>query len=236
MSKELRRLIVPKSWPVKRKAHYWVTKPSPGAHSISGSVPVNVVARDMLGLCDTANEVRTIISNKDMLVDGKKVTNIKQGVGLMDVVSFPKMDAHYRMLVDRRGKLRLVKVAEEMASWKLCRIENKTTIRGGKTQLNLHDGRNVLVEEDNYKTGDVLKIEMPSQKILDVYKLAQGNMALITSGSHAGKVAVVEEIIPTHPSSENLVNFTDGSSTTKSKVFIIGTTASEIDLPEEAAI
>ena len=159
MSNELRRLTAPRSWPIKRKAHHWVTKPSPGAHSIEDSVPVTVVVRDLLKICDTAAEVKRILSNRDMLVDGKVVRDVKKGIGLMDVVSFPKSNAHYRMVVNVRGKLTLVPIPEDKANWKLCRIDNKTTVKGGKTQLNLHDGRNILVEGDGYKTGDVLKIE-----------------------------------------------------------------------------
>ncbi|HOQ26483.1 MAG TPA: 30S ribosomal protein S4e, partial [Methanomassiliicoccaceae archaeon] len=104
MSNELRRLTAPRSWPIKRKAHHWVTKPSPGAHSIEDSVPVTVVVRDLLKICDTAAEVKRILSNRDMLVDGKVVRDVKKGIGLMDVVSFPKSNAHYRMVVNVRGK------------------------------------------------------------------------------------------------------------------------------------
>lgn len=236
MSNEIRRLTAPKSWPIKRKAHHWVTKPSPGAHALEDSVPVIVVVRDLLKICDTAAEVKRIVSNRDMLVDGKIVKDVKKGVGLMDVVSFPKSNSHYRMMINVRGKLTLVPIPEDKASWKLCRIDNKTTVPGGKTQLNLHDGRNILVDGDGYKTGDVLKVEIPSQKILGTYKMEQGNLALITSGSNVGKADVIDEIIIRRLSSDNIVNFKSGSSTTRSNVFVIGSKTSEIELPEEAAI
>ena len=164
------------------------------------------------------------------------MTSLKQPVGLMDVVSFPKINTSYRMVMDRRGKLQLVKVPEGKASWKLCRIENKTTITGGKTQLNLHDGRNILVEKDTYVAGDVLKVEVPSQKILESYKLDKGSLALITSGSHVGETAVIEEYLITRLPTENLVKFKDGTSTTKSNVFVIGAKAPEIELPEVSAL
>jgi small subunit ribosomal protein S4e len=197
---------------------------------------VNVVLRDLLQVCNTASEVRSVIHEKSVLVDGKVVTSLKQGVGLMDVVALPKIKTYYRMVMDKRGKLQLVKVPETKAAWKLCRIENKTTVPGGKTQLNLHDGRNLLVEKDSYKTGDVLKVEVPSQKILEHYSLDKGSVALITSGSHVGETAVVEEYLVTRLASDNLVKFKDGHSTTKSNVFVIGAKAPEIELPEEAAI
>lgn len=236
MSNEIRRLTAPRSWPIKRKAHHWVTKTSPGAHSLEDSVPVIVVVRDLLKICDTAAEVKRIVSNRDMLVDGKIVKDVKMAVGLMDVVSFPKNNSHYRMMVNVRGKLTLVPIPEEKASWKLCRIDNKTTVPGGKTQLNLHDGRNILVESDGYKTGDVLKIEIPSQKVLEAYKMETGNLALITSGSNVGKAEVIDEIVIRRLSSENIVNFKNGSSTTRGNVFVIGNKVSEVELLEEAAI
>lgn len=236
MSNEMKRLIAPRSWPVKRKTAHWIAKPSPGAHALEGSIPVTVVLRDMLQVCTTAAEVRAVIFEKGVLVDGKVVNNHKQGIGLMDVVSLPKAGATYRMVLDRRGKLQLAKIPAEKAAWKLCRIENKTIVSGGKVQLNLHDGRNVLVEKDSYKTGDVLKIEVPSQKVLEHYSLDKGALTLITSGSHVGETAVVDEYVITRLASENLVKFKDGTSTVKNNVFVIGTKTPEIELPEEAAI
>jgi small subunit ribosomal protein S4e len=236
MSNEMKRLTAPRSWPVKRKTDHWITKPSPGAHALEDSIPVTVVLRDMLQVCKTGAEVRAVIFEKGILVDGKVVSNPKQGIGLMDVVTLPKAGTAYRMVMDRRGKLQLVKIPQEKTSWKLCRIENKTIVSGGKVQLNLHDGRNLLVEKDSYKTGDVLKIEVPSQKVMEHYSLDKGSVTLITSGSHVGEIAVVDEYVITRLASENLVKFKDGTSTVKSNVFVIGTKAPEIELPEEAAI
>lgn len=236
MSKDMKRLTAPRSWPIKRKTNAWVTKPSPGPHAIENSMPAVVVMRDLLQLCATSTEVRQIISEKSVLVNGKVVKNGKFPIGIMDIISIPKTGTSYRMVINRRGQLTLVKVQEGREAWKLSRIENKTTITGGKIQLNLHDGTNLLVEADTYKTGDVLKIEVPSQKILETYKLAKGSVVLIMSGSHVGETAVIEEYEITRTSSDNLVRFKDGSYTIKSNVFVIGTKAPEIELPEESAI
>lgn len=236
MSKSMKRLTAPRSWPVPRKLSYWITKPSPGPHPIERSMPVLTVVRDMLKLCDTGREAKRIIGNKEILIDGRPVREHKFPVGLMDVISIPKIDENYRMLLDRRGKFRLVKLTEDEAGWKLCRIENKTTVKGGRTQLNLHDGRNILVDVDEYRTGDVLKIEVPSQKILETYKLAKGNIAMIISGSHAGEVAHIESYEVTRSPSPNLVKFREGITTIKDNVFVIGATTPVIKLPEASAI
>ena len=170
-----------------------------------------------------------------VLVDGKVVTEEKFPVGLMDVISVPANGKHYRMLLDDRGKFILVEITEDRAKWKLCRIENKTYVSGGRLQLNLHDGRNVLVESDSYKTGDVLKIEVPSQKILEAFKLVQGNVAMIVSGSNAGQINVVEEQIEERSTAPNLVRFKNGKLTVKDNVFVIGNKTPEVILPEVRA-
>jgi small subunit ribosomal protein S4e len=236
MSKDMKRITAPRSWPVPRKTNVWIAKPSPGSHGIEESMPLVVVLRDILGVADTAKEVKRILRNRDVLVDGRVVSDYEFPVGLMDVVSMPKMNQHYRMLLDRHGKFRLVQVLEGKQNWKLCRIEGKTTVPGGKTQLNLHDGRNVLVPKDSYTVGDVVKLEVPSQKILDTYKLAKGSTALITSGSNVGQLEVIEEYIVQRTSAPNLVKFRDGKLTIKDNVFVIGSKGPEIELPEASAL
>lgn len=236
MSKDMKRLTAPRSWPITRKTDYWVTKPAPGPHAIEGSMPILLVMRDMLQLCETANEAKGIIGERQVMVDGRAVKDHKLPVGLMDVVSVPKTGQNFRMLLDRMGRLTLVKVPEGKENWKLARIENKTTIADGKTQLNLHDGRNILVEKGDYKTGDVLKIELPSQKILDVYRLAKGSVAMIVGGSHAGEVEIIDDYVITKSSAPNIVKFKNGSLTTKDNVFVVGSKAPEIEIPEERVI
>lgn len=236
MSKSMKRLTAPRSWPVTRKTDQWITKPLPGPHPRDRSMPVLTVIRDLLKACDTAGEARRIIGNRDIIVDGRIVREHKFPVGLMDVVSIPKLDQNYRMLLDRKGKFRLVHIGEGEERWKLCRIENKTTVKGGRTQLNLHDGRNIIVKENKYRTGDVLKVEVPSQKILEVYPIAKGNTAMIISGAHAGEISVIEEYEVTKTPTPNIVRFRDGNSTIRDNVFVVGTSTPVIELPEASAI
>ena len=235
MTQDLKRLNAPKSWPVSRKSNVWVTSPNPGPHALDRCMPLSVVLRDLLKVADTAAEAKKILSSKQVLVDGKIVTEAKFPVGLMDVLSLVATKKNYRMLLDNHGRLMLTEVAEDRAGWKLCRIENKTVITGGRVQLNLHDGRNILVEEDSYKTGDVLKIELPTQKIIEVFKLVQGNVAMVISGSSAGQIMVVEEQLEERSSAPNLVRFKNGKLTVKDNVFVIGNKTPEILLPEVRA-
>ena len=233
MSKHMKRLAVPRSWSVPKKEKKWATKPRAGPHPTERSLPLLMVVRDQLGYADTNREAKRIIGAAEVHVDGKPTRDHKRPVGFMDVVSFPKINENYRMLFDKKGKLRLVKIDKAHAKWKLARIENKSTVKGGKLQLNLHDGKNILVEKNEYKTGDVLKLSLPSQDIMASYELGRGNIAMVIGGKHSGEVSIITEYTVTQTSQDNPVEFKDGFSTGKSHVFVIGKKTPEIKLPEE---
>lgn len=236
MSKHMKKLAAPRTWRIPRKTHVWVVKPSPGPHPVERGIPLLVVVRDILRLCETGREGRRIIGGREVMVDGKVVTNSKHPVGMMDVVSLPRTKENYRMLLNKRNKLTLVNIDEGQSKWKLVRIEDKTTLRRGKTQLNLHDGRNMLLEKNQYKTGDVLKIELPSQKIMNIYPLAEGNVSLLTGGKHVGELATVASYKVRRGREPNIVTFKEGFNTVKDNVFVVGFKAPEVQLPEVRAI
>ena len=78
---------------------------------------------------------------------------------------------------------------------KLCRIQGKSAGRGGRIQLNLHDGRNILVErKSQYKRGDSILIELPSQKIIRHFSLDKGNRAVIIAGRNTGIEGKIKDI------------------------------------------
>lgn len=236
MSKHMKRLAMPTAWPIPRKTQVWVTKPTPGAHPIERSVPLLIVVRDLAKYCDTAREARRIIGERKILVDGRIQTNYKAPVGLMDVISVPETKENFRMLLDRLGHFRLVRISAEEAKWKFVRVENKTTIGGGKFQLNLHDGRNIVLDKNARKTGDTLKISLPDQKILGGHEFKEGSTAYLMGGAHVGELGTVQDLVVTRSSSPNIVRFKDGFSTIRDYVFIVGEGSSEIALPEVSAL
>ena len=235
MKKHMKRMTAPRTWSVPRKTSHWVAKPRPGPHGMLESVPAGTVLRDMLKLCDNAREAKFILSSRTVLIDGRVVTDTKFPVGLMDVVTIKQgKDAatSYRMLIDYKGRLQAVPIDENESGWKLARVDHKTTVRGGKTQVTLHDGRNLLLPKDQYTTGDVLKIEVPSQRVLKAFKLDKGSLALLTGGSHPGSVQTVESLQIKRGSASNVVTFKEGPSTIKENVFVVGEKTPEIKLME----
>ncbi len=234
MSKHLKRLNSPKVLKIQRKIKKWTIKPSPGPHKIKKSISLGLIVRDYLKLCDNLKEAKRIISNQEILVDNSVRKNYKFPCGFMDIVSIPKIKKYYRILYDKSGKLSLSSIKSEETEWKLCKIEGKTILKGKKTQLNLHDGKNIIVDKDEYKKGDVLKIQLKDNKIIDSYPLIKGNISMIIGGSHVGEIANIQETIVI-PSSKSNISKMKGNiefSTHQEYVFPIGTNKPVISIPE----
>ncbi len=234
MSNHMKRLAAPRMWKISRKRYTFAPKPAPGPHSAESSVVLLIALRDMLHVGDNRREIRKILASRAVKVDGRVVTRPNFPVGFMDVVTVG--DKSYRMMYDVRGNFRLVEIPEDHAEWKLVRIENKTVVKGGKIVLNLHDGRNILIGENKYKTGDVLKIKVPTQEIIGHFPMKEGSVAIITGGSHRGQVAHIKEYRVTKNSTENTVAFEEGFETIKSNVFVVGTGKPEVTIPEVSAL
>lgn len=234
MSKHLKRLNAPRVLRIPRKARTFTIRPVPGPHPLDQSISLGLLVRDYLKLCDTYKEARKIISNGDLLVDGVKRKDLKFPCGFMDVVSIPKMRQNIRILFNRNGKLALVPIAESDAQWKLCRVQNKTVVPGKKVQLNLHDGRNILVEKDDYHTGDVLRFSFKERKIDEVFKFDKGTVSMIVGGTHVGEIASIEEIQVVQSSKPNLAKMKGEKefSTISDYIFPIGKTKPVISIPE----
>ncbi|MDO8740378.1 MAG: 30S ribosomal protein S4e [Candidatus Woesearchaeota archaeon] len=194
MKKHLKRLAAPKSWPIKRKGTKFITRPLAGAHSLELGTPLTIILKDILGIAKNNKEVKHILNSKEILVDGKRRKEPRFLVGLMDVLSIPETKENFRVLLDKKGRLRLAKISEDEAKIKLSKIINKTIMCGGKMQLNLGDGRNVLVEKNDYKSNDVLVLNLPDQKIISALKFEKGASAYTTGGKHTAELAVIEEI------------------------------------------
>ncbi len=225
MSKHLKRLATPRSWTNPRKTNVYTTKPRAGPHAIERAVPLATVLRDYLDLAASGREARTAIGAGKIHVDGRVVKDAKFPVGFMDVVSVPILKRTWRVVLDHKARLRFVEVGSKDATWKMCQIDNKTTVKGGATQLNLHDGRNLLVKKDDYKTGDVLRIELPSQKIIGHFPVGEGAEVFITGGQHAGEIAPIASIEVTRSHKANLVHLQSGEksfTTIKPYAFPIG--------------
>lgn len=243
-SKHLKRLPAPDFWPIHRKEYKWVVKPRPGPHPIDRCLPLQLILRDILFFAKTGKEVKTILSEGQVKVDGKVRMDEKFPVGLMDVIEIKPLKKFYRLLPAPRKTLTLHEIGEEEKGFKLCKVRGKFTVKGGNIQLNLHDGRNILIPvkdpaqaaEVVYKTSDVLKISIPNSEILDHIKFEEGVSALVTGGKNLGRYGKIVEIQRKKGPYPTVIVIENGNGvqfrTILNYVFAIGKEKPWISLPE----
>lgn len=194
MSRHLKRLLAPKFWKIARKRAKWVVRPSPGPHPLEGCIPLLVMVRDILKLAENAKEARKMAKKGEILVDGRARRDHKFPVGLFDSISIPKIGKNYRVVPTKKG-LELIEIGKREAKKKICKIVGKTMIKGSKVQLNLHDGRNILIEDaKKYSTGDSILIKLPMSKILNHVQMKKGAIGIATGGKNIGEIARIVEI------------------------------------------
>ena len=226
-SSHMKRLAMPRSWPLTRKTDVWISRPRPSGHPIERCMALGVVLRDVLGVAQSMREAKRALATRRILVDGRVTTDMRRGVGVMDVLSVG--DDHYRCILDGNGKLRYVSISAKDAGLKLCRVDGKTTIKCGVTQLNLHDGRNMLVDDANkYNTMDTLVVEVGSQKVKKHHKFETGANCYLIGGSHIGSTATMSEYVVKRSSKDNEVLFGDFG-TIVDHVFVVGDASLPLD-------
>lgn len=225
VKKHLKALAAPKSWRINRKDRVFVTKPRPGSHGYNLSFSINHILKNELGICNITKEVKQILNKGECMVNQKIVKDVHYNTGFMDVVSLPRLNKHYRIVLDSKGYLTLVEINEKESNLILSKIINKKILKGKKIQLNTMDGKNIIVDKDSYKTSGSLLFEVPSQKIIKSIPLEEGCSVVLLAGKHKGTIATIEKI------EEDKVIFNRNNQsfqTLKRFVFVLGKSKSEI--------
>ncbi|MGC8584821.1 MAG: 30S ribosomal protein S4e [Thermoplasmata archaeon] len=232
MSKHLKRLNLTKSVQIPRKEHKFAVKPIAGPHPADESISLGIILRDYLHLVDTMWEAKKVLNSRIVYVDNVVRTDHKYPVGLMDVLSIPSINRYYRILYDIKGRMMLTEIPKEDSTWKLLKIENIRVVKDKKYQYNFHDGKNIQMNERQYKTGDALKINLENREILEHIPLEENTYAFITGGQNVGRIARIDQYLKTRSSTPNIVRFKEGFETISDFVFPVGTVKPLIKLPE----
>lgn len=216
MSDHLKRLNAPDSWHIAKKTTKFITKTAPGPHN-ANAMPIAVWLRDHMQYARNMKEVKQILSQNDVIINGRPCRDPKMGIGIFDIIAMPKINKYYRILRDKAGRHISVEIDAEAAKSRLVKIRNKTVITGGRVQLNLRDGANILAD-NTYKAGDSIEVSLEPEtrfKILSHFPFAVGNVAMIIGGKHSGKVARIVDIVKMPGSVPNKILLEDMKSGAK---------------------
>jgi small subunit ribosomal protein S4e len=215
----MKRIAAPNTWDVEKKTTTFITKQSPGPHSNGLSYPMDVLIRDVLKYAKNVSEVKKLLNQNEVKVDGIRRKDYRIPIGIFDTIEFTNSGEAFRITLDRHGKLILAKISRPEASTKPCKITGKTMVRG-KIQLNLYDGKNILVESGSYNTGDTVMLSLPNQKISKHIKLDKKSSVFLIGGKHIGESGSVEDV------SGNKIIYKDSDGnlveTSKKYAFVVG--------------
>jgi len=253
IKKHLKRLVAPKSWMLSKMGGIFAPKPSAGPHKLRESIPVIVLLRNRLKYALTRREAQIVVMNRLVKVDQKVRTDMNFPTGFMDVVSIDKTDENFRILYDVKGRFQMVKIKEDEAQYKLCRVRKITwgdKISTGRNPFHqgrsgsvpyivTHDGRTIRYPDPLIKVNDTVKVDLNTGKVVEFYKFELGALVMVTGGNSRGRVGMVTRR-DRHPGSFDIVYLKDkkGNSfaTRLPNVFVIGKKNSAVKLPSEQGV
>jgi small subunit ribosomal protein S4e len=213
----------------------WAPRTRPGPHPRDKSLPLVMVIREILGHAKTAREAIHIINTGKVKVDGVIRRDHRLPVGIMDVLQIEGAAETFRVLPKPNTGLTPTPIEQKEAGFKLCKIVGKKNIPGGRIQLNLHDGRNMLIQArdprqktgEEYTVGGAVQLGFPAQRIIGQVPFQTGALGLVVDGRNQGLIGRIESITPgTHARDKSVRIETPGGSfeTPAAYVIPVGTT------------
>ncbi len=197
MSRHLKRLSMPKTWPLARKGTKFITKPSPGSHSLEYGLPLVIVLRDILKLATTSREAKKIVKHKTVIIDGRQIKDEKFPFGLFDRMYIPEIDKAYTVVLNKKGKLQIIEISKDKVDLKPLKVIGKRTVKKGLVQINCYDGKNILLKPDeakNIKPHDSIVYDLKNKKIVKHLPLKQNADLVVIKGKHTWEFGKVKEI------------------------------------------
>jgi len=215
-------------------------RPSSGPHKLRECLPLIVLIRNRLKYALTSKEVKMILMQRFVKVDGKVRTDYGFPAGFMDVVSIEKTNENFRLLYDTKGRFIAQRVIPAEAKFKLLKVRKVSTGAKGIPFVTTHDGRTIRYPDPLIKVNDTIKFDLDTSKIVDFVKFDIGNLVMITGGHNLGRVGVIVSK-ERHPGSFDIIHVKDALgqqfATRSTNVFVIGKgTKSLVSLPAKKGI
>ncbi|MCX8158566.1 MAG: S4 domain-containing protein [Candidatus Diapherotrites archaeon] len=233
-NKKQKRLSAPKTLKIKRKGIVWITKTKAGAHKREESVPLAYVI-SILGLANNRKEIKSIIKNGKVKVNGIIRKELGFPVGLFDILELSDdKNRTYRLLYDKKGRLIPYEKKDIKNMLKISKVKDKRIIKGAKVQITTEDGLVFVGLGREVNVNDSLLVRFPEKEVLDVIEMKKGNLGYIKSGKNVGEVAIIKEVLKGTAKREGLIILESKNdetiSTTISKLIPIGKKEPAIDV------
>ncbi|XP_064617454.1 small ribosomal subunit protein eS4-like [Liolophura sinensis] len=225
LRKHMKRLTAPKHWMLDKLGGVFAPRASTGPHKLRECLPLIVFLRNRLKYALTYTEVKKIVKQRLIKVDGKVRTDMGFPGGFMDVITIEKTAENFRLIYDVKGRFTVHRIKPEEAKYKLCKVRRVQTGPKGVPLLYTHDGRTIRYPDPLIKVNDTVLLDIATSKIKDFIKFDSGNLCMITGGHNLGRVGTITHR-ERHPGSFDIVHVKDSLghsfATRLSYVFVIG--------------
>jgi len=233
--KHLKRLAAPSNWLLDKLSGSYAPRPSSGPHKLRDCMPLVVFIRNRLKYALNGREVKAILMQRLVKVDGKVRTDATFPAGFQDVISIEKTGEHFRLIYDTKGRFTVHRITGEEAEYKLGKVKRVQLGKGGIPYLVTHDARTIRYPDPAIKVNDTVKIDLSTGKITDFVGFDTGAIAIVTGGRNMGRVGVLTHR-ERHDGGFNIVHIKDAVdnefATREGNVFIIGKEKPWISLPK----
>ncbi|BAE63517.1 unnamed protein product [Aspergillus oryzae RIB40] len=140
-TKHQKRLSAPSHWLLDKMSGTYAPKASPGPHKLRDCLPLIVFIRNRLKYALNGREVKAIMMQRLIQVDGKVRTDPTFPAGFMDVIGIEKTGENFRLIYDTKGRFTVHRIQAEEAEYKLCKVKRVQLGKGGIPFLVTHDAR-----------------------------------------------------------------------------------------------
>ena len=172
-----------KKIPVERKGTKYIARAS--SH-INSSVSTVMAVRDMLKLARTASEVKLMIHQKLLKINGKEVKDYRESIKLFNIFEAGKL---YVLTFTPNGKFTF---EETKSKDRVSKVINKKILPGKKIQLNLYDGSNVLAN-DKINVEDTVYLDFDG-KIKKHVAFEKGKECIVINGKYLGNKGKIDAV------------------------------------------
>jgi len=188
-------------------------------------MPLIVFIRNRLKYALNGREVKAILMQRLVKVDGKVRTDPTFPAGFMDVISIEKTGENFRLIYDTKGRFTIHRISDEEASYKLCKVKRVQLGKKGIPYLVTHDARTIRYPDPTIRVNDTVKVDLETGKITEFIKFDTGCISMVTGGRNMGRVGVITHR-ERHDGGFDIVHIKDvlGNTfaTRLSNVFVIG--------------
>jgi small subunit ribosomal protein S4e len=235
----MKRLAAPKHWMLDKLTGRYAPRPSTGPHKLRECLPLVIFLRNRLKYALTYHEVKMILKERNVLVDGKVRSDVCYPAGFQDVISIPKTGENFRLLFDVKGRYTVHKIDAKEAKFKLCKVKKAQIGPKGVPLLVTHDGRTIRYPDPHVKANDTIKLDLATGKMTEYFKFETGATVMCTGGRNTGRVGKIAHV-DRNLGSFDIVTVTDSTgnnfATRLTNVFVMGKGKSAVALPRGGGV